>query len=202
MGTLSKFGVWVSLLLLVGCSSNRYIEKQSEPLKQAVYGVNDSLKEARIDLALFYSNETTKLISPPLKRIQIKPLFETPTSTDLTGKKILIVPEELRNTKTVIIGSEDYKNLLNDKEVVKQLNEELAIQKKVTIDVDKQRLVNEQNQLKLIEDYNKAQNTILKKDAAIWRRNFAILSLLILIGGYIGLRVAIAYRKIAVPFII
>ena len=104
MGTLAKIGVCVSLLLLAGCASNRYIEKQSEPLKQAVYGVNDSLKEARIDLALFYSNETTKLISPPLKRIQIKPLFETSTSTDLTGKKILIVPEELRNTKTIIIG--------------------------------------------------------------------------------------------------
>ena len=91
---------------------------------------------------------------------------------------------------------------MNNKEIAKQLNEELAIQKKVVNDIDKQRLVNEQNQLKLIDEYNKSQNTILKKDAAIWRRNFAILSLLILIGGYIGLRVAIAYRKIAIPFII
>jgi hypothetical protein len=202
MHTLAKFGLVFCFFVLAGCTTDRYIEKQSEPLKQAVYGVNDSLREARVDLALFYSNETMKLVSPPLKRIQIKPLYETLTSADSSGKRILLVPEELKNTKSIVIGSQEHNELLKNKEVAKQLAEELAVQRKTSSDIDKQRLINEQNQLKLIEDYNKAQLSISKKDAAIWRRNFIILGLLVLIGGYIGLRVAIAYRKIAVPFII
>ena len=202
MHTLAKFGLGFCFFVLAGCTTNRYIEKQSEPLKQAVYGVNDSLREARVDLALFYSNETTKLVSPPLKRIQIKPLYETLTSADSLGKRILLVPEELKNTKSIVIGSQEHNELLKNKEVAKQLAEELAVQRKTASDIDKQRLINEQNQIKLIDDYNKAQLSISKKDAAIWRRNFIIFGLLVLIGGYIGLRVAIAYRKIAVPFII
>lgn len=197
MHTLAKFGLIFSFFVLFGCTTNRYIEKQSEPLKQAVYGINDSLREARVDLAWFYSNETTKLVSPPLKRISIKPLYEL----DSSGKRILLVPEELKNTKSIIVGSEEHNELLKNKEVAKQLAEELAIQRKTANDIDKQRLINEQNQLKLIDDYNKAQLSISKKDAAIWRRNFIIFGLIALICGYIGLRVAIAYRKIAVPFI-
>jgi plasmid maintenance system antidote protein VapI len=191
-----------ALSLFCSCTSTKYIEKQSEPLKQAVYGVNDSLKEARIDLAWFYSNETTKLVGPPLKRISIKPLYETTTTTNSVGARILVVPEELKNTKVIVIGSDEYKELLKNKEIAQQVTEELAIQKKVVLDIDKQRQINEQNQLKLIDDYNKAQLTIQKKDAAIWYRNFVILGLLVLIVGYIGLRVAIAYGKIAAPFII
>jgi len=202
MTYILKLATLLSLSLFVSCTSTKYIEKQSEPLKQAVYGANDSLKEARIDLAWFYSNETTKLVGPPLKRISIKPLYETTTSTNSVGARILVVPEELKNTKVIVIGSDEYKELLKNKEIAQQVTEELAIQKKVVLDIDKQRQINEQNQLKLIDDYNKAQLTIQKKDAAIWYRNFVILGLLVLIVGYIGLRVAIAYGKIAAPFII
>jgi len=96
-----KIVTLLSLSFLTSCTSTKYIEKQSEPLKQAVYGVNDSLKEARVDLAWFYSNETTKLVGPPLKRLLIKPLYET----NSVGAKILVVPEELKHTKAIVIGS-------------------------------------------------------------------------------------------------
>ena len=197
-----KLATLLSLGFLVSCTSTRYIEKQSEPLKQAVYGVSDSLKEARIDLAWFYSNETTKLVGPPLKRLSIKPLYETTTSTNSVGERILVIPEELKHTKVIVIGSSEYQELLKNKEIAQQVTEELKLQKEITQVVDKQRQVNEQNQLKLIDDYNKAQLTIQKKDAAIWFRNFVILGLLVLIGGYVGLRVAIAYGKVTAPFIL
>ena len=202
MTTSAKWVLLASFLMLGACTSTKYIEKQSEPLKQAVYGVNDSLKEARVDLAWFYSNETTKLVGPPEKRIPIKPLYETTTSTNSVGARILVVPEELKRTKVVVIGSSEYQELLKNKEIASQIAEELLIQKKVVLDIDKQRQINEKNQLKLIDDYNKAQLTIQKKDAAIWYRNFVILALLSLIGGYICLRVAIAYGKISAPFIL
>ena len=197
-----KLATLLSLGFLVSCTSTRYIEKQSEPLKQAVYGVSDSLKEARIDLAWFYSNETTKLVGPPVKRLSIKPLYETTSSTNSVGERILVVPEELKHTKVVLIGSSEYQELLKNKETAQQIAEELKSQKEITRVVDKQRQVNEQNQLKLIDDYNKARLTIQKKDAAIWFRNFAILGLLTIILGYIGLRIAISYGKMSLPFII
>ncbi len=202
MTTIAKFVSALGLLLLFGCAPTKYIEKQSEPLKQAVYGVNDSLKEARIDLAWYYSNEATRLVNPPTKRIQIKPLYETPTKATSDGKRILVVPETLKDTKVVVIGSNEYKDLVKNKDIAKQLADELALQKKVTEDIAKQKEVNEKNQLSLIDDYNKARATISKKDAAIWHRNFIILGLVVLIAAYIGLRVAIAYGKLSAPFML
>jgi hypothetical protein len=50
-----------------------------------------------------------------------------------------------------------------------------------------------------LNSYNDAQKTIAKKDSAIWFRNFIILGLLVLIGAYIGLRIAISYGKMSLP---
>jgi hypothetical protein len=189
-------------LLLTSCSP-KFIEKQSEPLKQAVYGVNDSLDKGRIDLAWFYSNETTRLVSPPTVRIDVKGVYQTlPVTNNPTGSRVVILPEGLKGDKVVVSNTDEYKELLKNKDIAKQLQDELVNKTKFTDIVIKQQQQNEKIQSDLLIAYNHSQEVIAKKDTAIWYRNFVILGLLIIILGYIGLRIAISYGKMSLPFII
>jgi hypothetical protein len=195
-------GLFAIAFLFTGCAP-KYIEKQSEPLKQAVYGVNDSLDKGRVDLAWYYSNETTRLVSPPAKRIEVKGIYQTlPVTNNATGSRIVILPEGLKGDKVVVSNSDEYKELLKNKDIAKQLQNELEEKTKFTDTVIKQQQVNEKIQSDLLNSYNDAQKTIAKKDSAIWFRNFVILGLLVLIGGYVGLRIAISYGKMSLPFMI
>jgi len=189
-------------LLLTSCSP-KFIEKQSEPLKQAVYGVNDSLDKGRIDLAWFYSNETTRLVSPPTVRIDVKGVYQTlPVTNNATGSRVVILPEGLKGDKVVVSNTDEYKELLKNKDIAKQLQDELISKTKFTDTVIKQQQQNEKIQSDLLLAYNHSQEVIAKKDTAIWFRNFVILGLLVLILGYIGLRIAISYGKMSLPFMI
>jgi len=189
-------------LLLTGCAP-KFIEKQSEPLKQAVYGVNDSLDKGRIDLAWYYSNETTRLVTPPAKRLDVKGVYQTlPVTNNVTGSRVVILPEGLKGDKVVVSNTDEYKELLKNKDIAKQLQDELVEKNKFTDTVIKQQQTNEKIQSDLLLAYNHSQEVIAKKDTAIWYRNFVILGLLIIILGYIGLRVAISYGKMSLPFII
>jgi len=199
---MNKTTILLLSLFLVGCAP-KFIEKQSEPLKQAVYGVNDSLDKGRIDLAWFYSNETTRLVSPPTVRIDVKGVYQTlPVTNNATGSRVVILPEGLKGDKVVVSNTDEYKELLKNKDIAKQLQDELVSKTKFTDTVIKQQQQNEKIQSDLLLAYNHSQEVIVKKDSAIWFRNFVILGLLVLIGGYIGLRVAISYGKMSLPFMI
>jgi hypothetical protein len=189
-------------LFLTGCAP-KFIEKQSEPLKQAVYGVNDSLDKGRVDLAWYYSNETTRLVTPPTKRIDIKGVYQTlPVTNNATGGRVVILPEGLKGDKVVVTNTDEYKELLKNKDIAKQLQDELVEKNKFTDIVIKQQQTNEKIQSDLLLAYNHSQEVIAKKDSSIWFRNFIILGLLVIIGGYIGLRIAISYGKMSLPFMI
>jgi len=199
---MKQLVLFLSLLFFIGCAP-KYIEKQSEPLKQAVYGVNDSLDKGRIDLAWYYSNETTRLVTPPEKRIEVKGVYQTlPVTNSPAGNRIVILPESLRGDKVVVTNSDEYKELLKNKDIAKQLKIELDEKTKFTDTVIKQQKLNDKIQSDLLLSYNNAQVEISKKNTSIWIRNFIILGLLVLIGGYIGLRIAISYGKMSLPFII
>lgn len=195
-------------LLLTGCLPN-FIERQSEPLKQAVYGVNDSLAEARIDLAWFYSNQATRLVEPPKNRVVIKSLVRKEV-IDSTGKKvtlvdgtrILVLPEQYSKDEAIIVNTKAYNELLKDKSVIEQLTKEKKEQSIFISDVSKQIEKNKEINDKLLKSYTEAQTLIAKKDATIWHRNAIIAILLLLIGSYIALRVGIAMGKISLPFMI
>jgi PBP1b-binding outer membrane lipoprotein LpoB len=200
---MNKLSVlFLSVFLLNGCSP-KYIEKQSEPLKQAVYGINDSLSKGRIDLAWYFSNETTHLVTPPQNRVQVKSVFENlPVANSTNSSKVVILPEELKNEKVIVTNSVEYKDLLKNKEIAKQLQNELDEKNKFADTIIKQQKINEKNQSDLLNSYNDAKKEIAEKNSAIWFRNFVILGLFGLIVGYIGLRIAISYGKISMPFII
>ena len=65
-------------LMSLGCQSPKYIEKNSIPLSQAIYGAKDSAEVSRYDLSTKYIDEAAKLVPPPPedKRIKISPIYE------------------------------------------------------------------------------------------------------------------------------
>ena len=55
-----------------GCDSG--VKRRRETISQGVYAVNDGLNKGRYDVSFRYSAELVKLVPPPEKRIEVKPI--------------------------------------------------------------------------------------------------------------------------------
>jgi hypothetical protein len=150
----------LATLLLVSCTL--YTEKQSEAVSQNVYATNDSLGKARVDLAYFYSNETAKFIKPPKHPIKINAVYQAgdvvKNSKTAEKTRVVIVPDQYRNDKVVVVGSVEYQDLLKDREIKKQLeqdnkniNNQLIVNQK---ELTKQKEMGD----KMVKDLNYFQN--------------------------------------------
>jgi len=180
----------ISVLFIAGCTV--YTEKQSEALSQNAYATNDSLNKARVDLAYYYSDQTTRLVKIPKKRINIQSIYETGVVVKGTktgpGTRVVIVPDQYKNDKIVVVGSAEYQELLKTKAIAQQLkkdNENILLAKTNT---DKELAKQAENNNKMVIALNTMQKQLVQKDLAILWRNIIIISLLSLIGGYIYLR--------------
>jgi translation initiation factor 1 (eIF-1/SUI1) len=178
-------------MLIAGCTY--YTEKQSETLSQNVYAANDSLNNARVDLAYYYSNETTRLVKPPKKKIDIRPVYqagEVVKDTKAGDKtRVVIVPSQYKGDKVVVVDSVEYQDLLKVKAIAEQLKKDNANLASAKENTDKELAKQAEYNNKMIKDLNHLQAEVYKKDLAILWRNIIIISLLVLIGGYIYLRV-------------
>ena len=185
-------------LPLTSCQHNRYIEKYSEPLAQAVYGVNDSLDKGRVDLTWFYSNQTVKLVPPPKNRIPIKAIYSHNNSTVKVksgytdeGQRVIIVPDSYKNNKVIVVDTAEYETLKKDSVTAAQLKDEIKSKEDAIKASDAQRKVDADNQSKLLNDYTTLQKTdahkdtiIAKKDLAIIWRDIVIVVLVLLIAAH------------------
>ena len=184
----------ISLLALTLCflsSCTVYTEKQSEALSQNVYATNDSVNKGRIDLAYYYSDQTTRLVKIPKKRIEIQPVYEAgqvvkgTKSADKT--RVVLVPDQYKNEKVVVVGSSDYQDLLKVKAVADQLKKDNAniIKDKATVDTElaKQAAMKD----KIVNDINKLQKEHISDQFTIFRDNVIIVVLLIVIAGLLYL---------------
>lgn len=174
-------------LLLVSCTV--YTEKQSEAVSQNVYATNDSLGKARVDLAYFYSNETTKFIKPPKHPIKINSVYEAGdvVKNTKTAEKtrVVIVPDAYRNDKVIVVGSVEYQDLLKDREIKKQLeqdnkniNNQLIVNQK---ELTKQKEMGD----KMVNDLNYFQKEVYKLRLHCLWLSITIVALLALIGVYV-----------------
>ena len=180
----------LSVLFITGCTV--YTEKQSEALSQNTYATNDSLNKARVDLAYYYSDQTTRLVKIPKKRINIQSVYEAGAVIKGTktgpSTRVVIVPDQYKNDKIVVVGSAEYQDLLKTKAIAQQLkrdNENILLAKTNT---DKELAKQAENTNKMVIALNTMQKQLVQKDLAILWRNIIIISLLGLIGGYIYLR--------------
>jgi hypothetical protein len=183
----------LACMLLMGCTV--YTEKQTETLSQNVYATYDSLESARIDLATYYSTQTTRLVQPPKKRIEIQPIYEAGKVADQDAKtRVVVVPEQYRSDKIVVVNSIEYQDLIKDKAIADQLKKDIANQIKSRESVDKELQKQAEYNSKMVRDLNSMQKKLVEKDLAILWRNIIIVSLLAVIGGYIYLRMNSGFK--------
>jgi hypothetical protein len=179
-----------AIFLIAGCTV--YTEKQSEAVSQNVYAANDSLGKARVDLAYFYSNETTKFIKPPKHPIKISAIYEAgqvvKDSKNASRTRVVIVPDQYRNDKVVVVNSKEYQDLLKDREIKKQLesdnknmNNQLQVNQK---ELTKQQEMNNT----MVKDLNYYQKEVYKLRLKCLWLSITIVGLLVLIAGYIYVR--------------
>ena len=180
----------LSALLVAGCTY--YTEKQSEALSQNVYATSDSLNKARVDLAYYYSDQTTRLVKPPKKKIDIQSIFQAGdvVKDAKAGEKtrVVIVPSQYKGDKVVVVDSVEYQDLLKVKAIAEQLKKDNANLVNAKENTDKELAKQAEYTNKMIKDLNHLQAEVYKKDLAILWRNIIIVGLLALIGGYIYLR--------------
>jgi hypothetical protein len=183
------------LLFLNSCTV--YTEKQSEALSRSVYATKDSLDNARLDLADTYANESTRIVRPPKQRIEIKSVYKKNVDnssnivkpTIINKQRVLIVPEKYKNDIVVVVSSQEYQQLLKDKETYEQIerdNYSLVETKKL---IDQELIRQMEYNDKMIRDLNIMQKKLIEKDLAILHRNIIIIVLLASIGGATYLRI-------------
>lgn len=176
------------VLLVAGCNSIP-VMTQSPQVSTTVAAIKDSFEAARIDLADKYASALELLVTPPEKRIEIKPIYKD-------GNRVAVIPEKYRADNVVVVGTLEWSNLLKVKEVASQLaldvtnlngelekvREELIHQQQI-----KQNLA--ESNIKLTEENQKAH-------AALFKRTAYLVGLLSLIGIYIYLKIS---KVIALP---
>jgi hypothetical protein len=185
------------LLFLNSCTV--YTEKQSEALSRSVYATKDSLDNARLDLADTYSNESIRLVKPPKKRIDIKAIYKKNIDiiasqskikpTIINRQRVLVIPEKYKNDTVVVVSSEEYQQLLKDKETYEQIEKDnyslVEIKKLIDQELIRQMEYND----KMVKDLNIMQRKLVEKDLAILQRNIIIIGLIVTIGGATYLRI-------------
>ncbi len=184
------------ILFLNSCTV--YTEKQSEALSKVVYASKDSMEAARIDLADKYITETTRIVKPPKNRIKIDPVYKGVNVLSssskhepipISKKRMIIIPEKYKADTVVVVSSEEYQQLLKDKEVFAQIEKDNIglVDAKKLVDDELIRQMNHRD--KMVNDLNIMQKKLVEKDLAILQRNIIILGLLATIGGATYLRI-------------
>lgn len=196
--TTKIYALLVVLISLTLIACTVYTEKQSEALSRTVYATKDSLDQARIDLADKYSTETTRLVKPPKKRISIPPVYKKTINTIgsqsssskvvVNKQRVLIVPEKYKNDTVVVVSSEEYEQLLKDKEIYEQMQKDYHNLSETKNFVDEELIRQMEYNDKMIKDLNIMQKKLVEKDLAILQRNIVIVLLCVSIGGGVYLR--------------
>jgi hypothetical protein len=189
----------LSFMFLFLNSCTVYTEKQSEALSRSVYATKDSLDNARLDLADNYANESTRIVKPPKKRIDIQPVYkkniDTISSqskvkpTIINKQRVLVVPEKYKNDTVVVVSSEEYQKLLKDKETYEQIEKDNKNLIETKQAVDQELIRQMEYNDKMIKDLNIMQKKLVEKDLAILQRNIVIILLLATIVGATYLRI-------------
>lgn len=187
------------LLLLVSCTV--YTEKQSQALSRAVYATRDSFEKARIDLANSYASEAARIVKPPKNKIEISSVFKDvtipvvasqakpKTPISVNKQRVLVIPEQYKNDTVVVVNTEEYQQLLKDKQTFEQLKKDYQQTLKFKTEVDEELAKQEAYANQMIVDLNRMQKQIVEKDLAILQRNIIIVCLLAAIGGATYLRI-------------
>lgn len=193
-----NFVIFFLIFIFSGCTV--YTEKQSEALSRVVYATKDSLESARIDLADKYSTESTRLVKPPKNRIDVKAIYKKnidnitssnkATPTIINKQRVIVVPEKYKNDTLVVVSSEEYQQLLKDKETFAQIEKDNAQLIETKNVVDQELIRQMEYNDRMVRDLNLMQRKLIEKDLAILQRNIIIVTLLgsVAVGIYLRIK--------------
>jgi hypothetical protein len=130
MASMRKL-IFVLLLSLGLCSCDPLVvEKTSETLSRGVYAAADALSVGNVPLASQYLDNVEKLVPAPKNRIKITPIYAN-------GIGYVILGDNLSGKKVVIVGSNEFNDLVKAKVINSKLqadadkyNKEAAAQAK------------------------------------------------------------------------
>jgi len=193
----------LTAMMLLGTSScTIYTEKQSEALSKVVYASKDSLDVARIDLTDKYITEATRIVRPPKSRIPIEAVYKkinlhinTVSSSSkldpvpVNKQRMVIIPERYRHDTVVVVNTDEYQQLLKDKETFAQIQKDTVGLMDAKKQVDEELIRQLENRDKMINDLNVMQRKLVEKDLALLQRNLIILGLILAICGATYLRI-------------
>jgi hypothetical protein len=167
-----------------------YTEKQTEQLSRVVYATRDSLEAARVDLADQYSKETTRIIHPPKKRIEIEAIYNEPKKNSSSKQRSIIIPEQYKNDVVVLVKSKEYEELIKNKEILEQISNDYdnIISAKRGVDEELRKQAEHTNEM--VVNLNKLQSDVLKKDLLLIKHRIAIAALgaLIVAGAFLRIK--------------
>lgn len=105
-------------LLFAAPSCQTAAKKQQEAIRQTVYATHDSLEAGRVDLGKKYIGEAVRLVPPPKKRVEVKPVFKT----GISGKseQIVILPETLSKKEVISVNTPEFEKLLAENTELKK----------------------------------------------------------------------------------
>ena len=157
-------------------SCTYYTEKQTEAVSQTVYATKDSIDKARFDLADEYSTQATRMVRPPKNRIEISYLNTTVPQSQTNGEQksskatkspVVVIPERLRGMTVIVVNSEEYKNLMQDKEALEQLKMDYVALDDAKKEVDQELITQSKFRDKMIIDLNNMKEVIANKNLVI-----------------------------------
>ena len=181
------------MLFLTSCTV--YTEKQSEALSQAVYLADDSFEAGRFDVTDTAIDQAVRIVKIPKQRQKIEPITRSEpspktqesvsvkpnaviTPDPYRGKHVLLVPERFKDQEVIIVNSQEYQKLIEDKKIFLQLQDDYKTLQELKITVDEELLKQIAYNNAIIVKVNQLEKEVIAK-------NLLILKLYIVIGGLI-----------------
>jgi len=156
-------------LAVSSCSGIYYSKQDSQALSRGVYATKSAIEVSRVDLAQKYIVDTAKIVVPPAKPIVIAPLVKH-TKDDkgaVISERIVVLPEA-SPVNTVRLNSDEFKELIKDKETLANYVKGEEVWKSYSSEVDTKLKQDAENALKK-DNLIKKQDTKIK--SLVWYRN-------------------------------
>lgn len=105
------------MLTSSGCATAA--SKQRKAISQGVYATKASIAAGRFDLAKQYNDEVARIVAPPSKPIVVQSVKTdaqkaTKNSPATTSQQYVVMPPDLIGLPTVVVGSQQWNDLLNN----------------------------------------------------------------------------------------
>lgn len=191
------------MLFLTSCTV--YTEKQSEALSQAVYLADDSFEAGRFDVTDTAIDQAVRIVKIPKQRQKIEPITRSEpspktqesssvkpnavtTPDPYRGKQVLLVPERFKGQEVIVVNSQEYQKLLEDKKIFLQLQDDYKTLQELKITVDEELLKQIAYNNAIIVKVNQLEKEVIAKNLLILKLYIVIGGLILTLGGGVYLR--------------